>query len=178
MKFSVRELCYIALMVAVVAVLAQLTVPLPLGVPLSLQTFAVMLTGVILGAKKGAIALLVYLLLGAVGVPVFVQFGSGFQRIIGLWGGFLMSYPFVAFIIGFGADTGKKHLLAVCLALGALLNLTMGTLWHAFQNGGGLTVSFAACFVPFVIPEIIKIIMAFSIGLPVRAVIQRRHKTD
>ncbi|MCL2697369.1 MAG: biotin transporter BioY [Oscillospiraceae bacterium] len=172
-KISIRDLCFIALMVAVVTVLAQLTVPMPLGVPLSLQTFAVMLTGIILGAKRAAIALIVYLLLGAVGIQVFVQFGSGFQRIIGPWGGYLMSYPFVAFIIGFGADTGKKHWLAVCLAAGALVNLSMGTLWHSFQNEGGLAVSFAACFMPFVIPEVIKIIMAFSVGLPVRYALKR-----
>jgi biotin transporter BioY len=79
-----------------------------------------------------------------------------------------MSYPFVAFIIGFGSETGKKFWLVVCLAAGALLNLSMGTLWHSFQNEGGLAVSFAACFVPFILPEAIKIILALSIGLPVR----------
>jgi len=170
---KIRDICVIAMFAAVIAVLSQISVPMPLGVPLSLQTFAVMLTGIILGAKKAVIAALVYLLLGAVGAPVFVNFGGGFHRIIGPWGGFLMSYPFVALIIGSGADTGKKLLLALCLAAGAFINLSMGTLWFAFSTGVGLPEAFAAAFAPFIIAEIIKIIIAFSIGAPVRDILKK-----
>ncbi|MDR2532330.1 MAG: biotin transporter BioY [Oscillospiraceae bacterium] len=172
-KIPTRELCYIALFVAVVAVLAQINIPMPLGVPLTLQTFAVMLAGIILGSKKAAIALIVYLLLGAVGVPVFTLFGGGFHRITGPWGGFLMSYPVMAFVIGLGADSGKKHWLAVCLTAGAVINLSAGMFWLAFVSKIGLTEAFAAAFAPFVIPEGIKMVMAFSIGLPVRYALSR-----
>ena len=167
-KMSTRELCYIGICVAATAVLAQISIPLPLGVPLALHTFAVMLTGIILGAKKAAIALLVYLLLGAVGVPVFTQFGGGFHRIIGPWGGFLMSFPFMAFVVGLGAEKGKKLWLVISLMAGAVINLSAGMLWLAFVNEVSLGEAFAAAFAPFIIVETIKIVMAFSIGLPVR----------
>jgi len=167
-NLKLRDMCFIAIFAAVIAVLAQITVPMPLGVPLSLQTFAVMLAGIILGARKAAVALIIYLLLGAVGAPVFVQFGGGFHRIIGPWGGFLMSYPFVAFLIGFGSDTGKKFWLAVCLAAGAVMNLSAGMFWFAFISQIGLRESFTAAFAPFIIAETVKIVFAFSIGAPVR----------
>ena len=166
-------MCFIALFTAVIAILAQVTLPMPLGVPLSLQTFAVMLAGIILGAKKAPAVLLLYLALGAAGAPVFVNFGGGFYRIIGPWGGFLMSYPFVSFIIGLGSDTGRKFWLSLCLAAGAVLNLAMGTLWFAYISGAGLPEAFAAAFAPFILPEIIKIILAFGAGVPVRRILKK-----
>ncbi len=73
----IRDICYIALFTALIAVLAQISIPLPGGVPLTLQTFAVPLAGLVLGSKRGTIATAVYVLLGAVGVPVFAGFSVG-----------------------------------------------------------------------------------------------------
>ena len=172
-NLKIRELCFIALFTAVMAVMAQISVPMPLGVPLTLQTFALMLAGVILGAKKAVIASLVYLALGAVGAPVFTQFGGGLHRIIGPWGGFLMSYPVVSFIVGLGSDTGKKLRLAVSLAAGVIINLMMGTLWFAFINKSGLPEAFAAAAAPFIIAEIIKMILAFGAGSSVLNILKK-----
>ena len=69
-KFSVRDICYAGLFAAVIAVMAQISIPMPLGVPMTMQTFAITLAAVVLGSKLSAIASLVYLALGAVGVPV------------------------------------------------------------------------------------------------------------
>jgi biotin transport system substrate-specific component len=69
-KFSVRDICYAGLFAAVIAVMAQLSIPMPLGVPMTMQTFAITLAAVVLGSRLSAIATLVYLALGAVGVPV------------------------------------------------------------------------------------------------------------
>jgi biotin transport system substrate-specific component len=174
-RFPVRDLCAIGVLTAVVAVCAQLSIPLPLGVPLTLQTFAVMLAGIILGAKKAAIALLVYLTLGAIGVPVFAMAGgaSGLHRIIGPWGGYLMSYPIIAFVIGLGSDTGRKHWLAFCLAAGAVITLSMGMFWFAFASDVGLMAAFNAAFAPFIAVEGIKGVLAFGIGLPVRYALKK-----
>ena len=76
-SFSVVDLCYIAMFTTLIAVLAQVSIPLPGGVPLTLQTFAVPLAGLILGAKRGTVSALLYVLLGAVGVPVFANFTGG-----------------------------------------------------------------------------------------------------
>ena len=72
-KFSVRDICYAGLFAAVIAVMAQISIPMPLGVPMTMQTFAITLAAVVLGSKLSAIATLVYLALGAVGVPVLAS---------------------------------------------------------------------------------------------------------
>jgi len=172
-NLKLRDMCFIAIFTAVISVLAQISIPMPLGVPLTLQTFAVMLAGIILGAKKATIALLVYLMLGAVGVPVFAMGNAGFARIIGPWGGFLMSYPLMALIIGLGSDSGKKVLLIVSLVCGVIINLSSGTFWLAFQSGTGLREAFLAAFAPFIVVEIIKMVMAFGVGHPVRHILKK-----
>ena len=78
-KLSIQEICAIAIMTAVTVVLAQVSIPMPMLVPMTMQTFAVTLAGILLGAKGGAISMGIYLLLGAVGVPVFTGFKGGLQ---------------------------------------------------------------------------------------------------
>ena len=173
MKLKLRDTCFIAIFVAVIAVLAQISIPMPLGVPLTLQTFGVALAGIVLGAKKGAAAALVYLLLGAVGAPVFTQFGAGFHRIIGPWGGFALSFPLMAFVTGLGADSGKKFLLAISLAAGAVITLSMGMVQFAFVSGVGFPEAFFAAFAPFIIADAIKMAMAFGAGLSVRHILTK-----
>ena len=89
----VKDICYIALFTALIAILAQISIPLPGGVPLTLQTFAVPLAGLVLGSKRGTIATVVYVLLGAVGVPVFSNFTVGLGIVLVLTGGFIVSFP-------------------------------------------------------------------------------------
>lgn len=92
-KFSVREICYTGLFAAVIAVMAQISIPMPLGVPMTMQTFAITLAAVVLGSKLSAMASLVYLILGAVGVPVLASFSGGIDKFVGPTGGFLISFP-------------------------------------------------------------------------------------
>ena len=99
-KFSIQEICYVGLFTAVIAVMAQISIPMPMGVPMTMQTFAITLAAVVLGAKLSTISCVVYLLLGAVGVPVLANFSGGFDKFVGPTGGFLISFPLMAFIIG------------------------------------------------------------------------------
>ena len=73
---NVREMCYVAMFTAVISILAQISIPLPLGVPLTMQTFAITLAAVVLGAKYSTYSTIIYLLLGAIGVPVLANFSS------------------------------------------------------------------------------------------------------
>lgn len=174
MKSPIKDMCLIAVFVALIAVMSQIAIPLPTGVPLVLQTFAVMLTGSVLGARKATAALCVYLLLGAAGVPVFTLAGgaSGFHRIIGPWGGYLMSYPFVAFTVGLGADSRKRVLLPISLAAGIIINLSLGTFWYWITSTEiAFKGAFFAAFVPFILPEIIKAVMAFTVSRAVKRVL-------
>ena len=72
-KSTVSDFCFIGIMAAVTAVMAQISIPMPMGVPMTMQTFAVTLAGIILGSRRGALSMLVYLLIGVVGVPVFFE---------------------------------------------------------------------------------------------------------
>ena len=82
-KFSIQEICYVGLFTAVIAVMAQISIPMPMGVPMTMQTFAITLAAVVLGAKLSTISCVVYLLLGAVGVPVLANFSGGFDKFVG-----------------------------------------------------------------------------------------------
>src|SRR3712207_7191748 len=96
-----------ALMAAVTAVAAQISVPL-FAVPFTLQVLAVVLSGLLLGPRYGALAQAIYVLLGAVGVPVFAQFSGGLGRVLGPTGGYLLSYPLAAAIAGLAAHTAAN----------------------------------------------------------------------
>ena len=96
-------MCHISIFAAIIAVCAQVSLPMPYGVPLTLQTFAIQLAGVVLGPKKGALAALVYITLGAVGVPVFAGFTGGMGIVLGVTGGFILSFPLLALLAGIGS---------------------------------------------------------------------------
>ena len=83
-KITVSELVQIAVFTAIIAAMAQISIPMPAGVPMTMQTFAIPLAGILLGARKGTIATLVYLLLGAVGLPVFAGFTGGIGILFGI----------------------------------------------------------------------------------------------
>ena len=95
-NFKTLDLCMIGVVTAVIVIMAQISIPMPLGVPMTMQTFAITLAGIILGSKKGAVASLIYVLLGAVGVPVFANFSGGYQLLVGPTGGFIISFPIMA----------------------------------------------------------------------------------
>lgn len=172
-RFSVLHICFVAIFVAIIAALTQVTIPMPLGVPFSLQTFAVALTGVALGPKYGALAALVYLALGTVGAPVFAGMGGGFHRIVGPWGGYLLSYPLVAALVGWGAEKDRIWLRIVTLTGGVIVNLGMGMAQLAFINNYTLRVAFLAGVAPFILVELIKMTGVFFLTTPVRKILQR-----
>ena len=170
----VRDLCYIAFFTAMIAVLAQISIPLPGGVPLTLQTFAVPLAGLVLGPKKGTIASLVYVLLGAVGVPVFANLSGGPGIVLGMTGGFIISFPIMAFISGLGSKKSvKSPLLWLWLILGAAANYVVGTVWFMAVANSSVYAALAACVIPFIPTAILKIILAGFFGTMLRGILTK-----
>ena len=166
---SIRKICHIALFSALIAVCAQIAIPLPIGVPLSLQTFGVMLAGVMLGAKGGVAATLVYIILGAIGVPVFANFTGGFERIVGITGGFILSFPLLALAAGIGASRKNKIWFIVWLAIGILINHACGVLMFAFRTPAGinfanLIYTFTLASAPFLPGDAVKAAIAIIIS--------------
>ena len=104
-KIRTKQMVLIALMTAVTCVLGPLSIPLPFSpVPISLTNFAIFLAIFVLGMKNGTISFIIYLLLGAIGVPVFSSFRGGLQVLAGPTGGYLIGFIFLALIMGFALD--------------------------------------------------------------------------
>ncbi len=162
--FTVQEICQVAIFTALIAILAQISIPLPGGVPLTLQTLAIPLAGLVLGAKKGTAATLVYVLLGAAGVPVFAGFKGGLGSVLGLTGGFIISFPLMAFISGLAADRDSKRLILPSLFLGAIANYAIGTVWFSIASQNSLMAAYLACVLPFIPTAILKIFIASWLG--------------
>ena len=175
----VKDICYIALFTALIAILAQISIPLPGGVPLTLQTFAVPLAGLVLGSKRGTIATVVYVLLGAVGVPVFANFTGGLGIVLGMTGGFIVSFPLMALLAGFGVKkTVKSPFFFFFLVLGAVVNYAVGTVWFIVVAKSNLATALTACVVPFIPTAILKIILAGFCGTMLRGVLIKANLLD
>lgn len=167
-KISIQDICGIAIMTAITAVMAQISIPMPLGVPMTLQTFAVTLAAIILGAKRGATSMLIYLLLGAVGVPVFAGFAGGLPKIIGPTGGFLISFPIMAYIIGKGMELRhKKGMFTLMVILGTIANYVVGVAMYCIIMKASVITGFTACVLPFIPTAIIKAVLAAVLGLQI-----------
>ena len=164
-----RELCKISIFAAIIAICAQISIPMPYGVPMTLQTFAIPLAGVVLGAKSGTIATLIYILLGFIGLPVFAGFTGGIGMVFGRTGGFILAFPLMALTAGIGASFkgSKKQKLAwllLWLLIGAILLYTVGLLVFYLVTSIPIRVAFGLVVVPFIPTEIIKIILVATLG--------------
>ena len=158
---------------ALTAAAAQITVPLPFTpVPFTLQPMVVLLGGAALGARRGMASQVLYLVLGAAGFPVFAPsplLPNGLLRLLGPTGGYLMSYPFAAFVTGYLAQRGldRRYLTSV-LAMGAGLAIVFafGVTWLALfaqPAGVGFDAALRTGLYPFLPADILKICVASAI---------------
>src|SRR5580698_7270939 len=150
-----------------VAVCARITIPLPFTpVPLTVQNFGVLLVGLTLGSRRGFAALALYLVEGAVGLPVFNPTGpGGIAQLLGPTGGFLMVYPFVAFLAGYVFERGTKSFLRAVIAglLAEILLFAGGLTWlYIFTHS--LTKAAYLGLYWFIAAEIIKVMFAAAIA--------------
>ncbi len=159
-----QQLCTIGLCTAILAILAQISIPLPFGVPFTMQTFAIVLTSIILGSKNGAIAATVYVLLGAIGLPIFHNFTSGFQVLLGPTGGFLFSFPLLAYFVGLGRESKKRGVQIFLILFGIAGNYAAGTLFFCMITKGTLAAALSACVLPFLPTTILQTIFAYLFG--------------
>ena len=166
-------LVLIALMTAVICVLAP--VSLPLGpVPVSLATFAILLTAYILGWKRGTTSILIYILLGLTGLPVFSAYGAGFSKIVGPTGGYIIGYLPLAAVTGRFADRYSDRIRpALGMVLGTLVLYIFGTAWLAHQMQMTIGEAIMAGVIPFLPGDIGKIIITAVLGPLLRSTLQK-----
>ncbi|MFC7684829.1 biotin transporter BioY [Ureibacillus sp. GCM10028918] len=154
---------------AIIAVLAQITIPLPL-IPITGQTLAVGLIATILGRKNGTIAVLLYILLGAIGLPVFSGFSGGLGVIVGPTGGYIIGFLVQAYLMGVYMDKfGVNYTHSIIANLiGMVITLAFGTTWLKIVGDLSWTAAFMGGVYPFIIVGIIKAVAAAWIGVIVR----------
>ena len=161
---AIQKIAYIPLMSVIITLCAWITIPF--AVPFTMQTFGVFLALKILGGRDGTLSVLIYLLMGAVGLPVFSSFGAGVGYILGPTGGYLAGFLLCAviyYIFEKVSGKGKSDLLP--LITGMLAYYLCGTLWFIFsQRVSGSAVPFAEsillCTLPYIIPDVLKLFLA------------------
>lgn len=168
-NFSIKELCFVGMATAILCVLAPYSIPTPFGIPVTLQTFFIALVAIVLGAKPAIFSTLIYILLGALGLPVFSNFTGGWQALSGPTGGFLVSFPIMAYIIGLGSDYHtKRGALLLGIIFGNFINFVCGLTIFCTTTQISIPVGFVTCILPFLPFDIIKAILACLIGLPIK----------
>ena len=149
---KITNIVMVGVFAAVLAVLSQISFPLPSGIPVTLQTFAVALCGYALGCKRGTLAVLVYIVLGAVGLPVFANFSGGFGSLVGLAGGYIYGFlPMAALAIVLGvAGLAACHLC--------------GTIQFGMISGNGPWAAFLVASVPYLVKDIVSVAAAYGVA--------------
>ena len=177
---TTKNIIFVGLFAAITAVLSQIAIPLPTNIPITLQTFAVALAGYFLGAVKGTAAMIVYVLLGAVGVPVFANWKGGYSVLISYTGGFIFGFILFALLCGLGSQlfssrklTGKA--LAVTLGIAGLaVDHICGIVQYAVVAKISIVQSFWTVSFPFLLKDIGSVIAAYVIS---EELIKRLAKT-
>lgn len=176
-KLSVRDLCYAATGAALLAVCAWLSVPFT--IPFTLQSFGVCLLAALLGLRRGTLAVLIYLLLGAAGLPVFSGFKAGLGVLIGVTGGYLLGFLLLALAVGFASDRfpGRRLPLALGMLVGMLLCYAFGTAWfvivYSRSSGAiGVLAALNLCVFPFLLPDALKGALALLLARRLRPFIR------
>lgn len=157
---KVYRLVLVAEFAAIITICSWISIPTT--VPFTLQTFAVFVAAGLLGWKYGTISIVVYILLGAVGIPVFAGFSGGIGAIIGPTGGYIIGFIFTSLIVGLITKFfGKKiYVLIISMILGLAVCYLFGTLWFMFVSQMGFIESLMLCVVPFLIFDACKIVAA------------------
>lgn len=174
---KVRDLCYIALCVALMAICSWISVPTV--VPFTLQTLGVFLCFGLLGGKRGTLAVLIYILVGAVGIPVFSGFSGGLGIIFGNTGGYIVGFLAAALIMWlFEKIFGNRPVIyAVSMIAGLAVCYAFGTAWFIvlYTRSTGavqLLTVLGWCVFPFIIPDLLKIAVAFYLSMRLKPFIK------
>lgn len=153
-----RNLILCGLFTALMAICSWIAIPT--AVPFTLQTFAVFLTVLMLGPKFSAITVTCYLILGIIGLPVFAGFQSGAGIVIGPLGGYMLGFYLICLSGAFIRNKNRTSKL-LALSAGLIACYALGTLWFMhFYGEDGLMAILITCVFPFVVPDIIKLVLA------------------
>ena len=169
---KLTQTVFIGLFAALIAVCSQIQIPG--AVPFTLQTFAIFLAAGLLGGKRGTVSVLIYILIGAIGLPVFAGFKGGSGALLGTTGGYIIGFIFSMlamwlferlFIKG---KSKKIILLGISMVIGLIICYTFGTAWFIIvytntKEPIGIATALSWCVFPFIIPDVVKIALALTL---------------
>ena len=180
-KFRTIDLAYIAVGAALIAICSWISIPLT--VPFTLQTFAVFFILAALGGKRGTFSILVYILLGAIGVPVFAGFSSGIGVLLGNTGGYILGFLLsgIVYLVLTKLFGERLPVQIIALVLGLALCYAFGTAWfmvvYTKANGAvGLGTVLSWCVLPFILPDLVKLALALTIARRVQPMLSGVRK--
>lgn len=177
-RFNAKDIAFIALFACLIAVCSWISIPTT--IPFTLQTFAVFMAVLCLGGRDGTLAILIYLLLGAIGVPVFSGFTGGIGILLGSTGGYIIGFLFIGILFWVCSKIAYKNIgfnILFC-AIGLIICYAFGTGWFMVvygQTSGpiGLWAALLSCVIPFIGWDILKIALAIIISRKLRPVIAK-----
>lgn len=180
-KLTIYQICLMALLAALLCILAPLAVPVG-PIPITLATMVIYFTVYVIGPWMGTGSVLIYILLGAVGLPVFSGGAGGFGKIAGPTGGYIIGYIFMA-LIGGAIIKATKYNVWIALAawvVGTAVLYAFGTAWYLILtsvNGNPKTlgVALSYCVIPFLPGDAIKIVAGTFLGKAVRTALIKAH---
>ena len=161
-NLKVLDVTLCALFAGLSAVLSQISIPIG-AVPVNLTHVSIFVAAGLLGAKKGAISQIVFVLLGVIGIPVFSGFTGGIGKIVGPTGGFIIGYIACAFIAGIIINRFGKSIPVLLLAMysGWIVTYILGSAWYMFVSGtSNVTAVLTVCVLPFLLGDSLKTILS------------------
>lgn len=191
---KLTDMILIGLFAALIAVCAQIQIPA--AVPFTLQTFAIFLAVGLLGGKRGTVSVLIYILLGMVGLPVFAGFKGGIAALLGTTGGYIIGFVISALLMWAlekplsllsgkeSGSAGKKNIFskmtgpAISMVLGLIVCYIFGTAWFVIvytntKEPVGIMTALGWCVFPFIIPDLIKIALALVLTLRLKGFVPK-----
>lgn len=164
-KSTVFNMTSCALMAALMCVLCPVSVPIG-PIPISLSILVILLTVYVLGTWRALVSYTVYLLLGAVGMPVFSGFQGGLAKLAGPTGGYLAGFWLMILVAGIIMEKGKRNLLVTILGMlvGVAIDYAVGTAWFIFQTESTVVHALDVCVYPFIPFDVAKIVIAVLLG--------------
>ena len=170
---TVKHMAQCSICAALLAISAWISIPMP-QVSFTLQSFAVFFTLGLLGGRRGCVSIGIYLLMGAVGLPVFSGFRGGAGVLLGVTGGYIWGFlgaglVYWLFVSIFGE---KLYARMTAMVLGMLVCYGCGTAWYLYLYGGNFWAVLATCVVPYLIPDGIKIVLSITLANRLKRIVQ------
>lgn len=176
-KSKTYDLVYIGVFAVLIAICSWISIPT--AVPFTLQTFAVFMAVGVLGGRRGTMTVFLYMILGAIGVPVFAGMTGGIGVLTGTTGGYIIGFLFSALLMwAMEKLPGRKSVIqSLSMVAGLIVCYAFGTVWFMgvyMKTSGavGLATVLGWCVIPFIIPDIIKIVLAYGLSKKLRKYIR------